>query len=275
MGVVSDFLDNALGRFGLSWTGSYSDYYDSKNEEENFNQESQERTINLQKNDVKIAILLNSRCVKEALPKNVWLRMSKIIEEKMTYFTFLPYQICDCSYIGENKAWTTYNMNNKHTLSLAISEINQHLANLHELEENDLIERVLPSDYHIDFNSICFDFGMISCVNDLPRSYLIYAPETKTGKHSQYPLIAFFNTILHSPEDNGGENYLGELYYSINGELSKAKIQCHKDGKFAEFNFSVLGRTFMISSIKTLGRNGMFTLYDCMWKFTDYIDFAD
>lgn len=227
-------------------------------------------------NPDRIAVLINSRFERENLSKQDRLKISQIIEEKMTHFVFLPYQICNCSYIGENKAWASYNLNNKRTLSLAINEINYHLETLSELEENDVISKIIPLDYHIPFSSICFDFAYPLHDGDLPRSYLIYAPETKTGKRSQYPIIAFFNTIKNGEHDNNGENYIGELFYAINGDLSKATIHCRKRGKFSEFNFSVVGRTFSITSIKTIGENEkLFTLYDCMWKYTDYIDFAD
>ena len=202
--------------------------------------------------------------------------MSQVIEEEMTYFPFLPYQICNCSYIGENKAWAAYNLNNKRTLSLAINEINYHLSTLHDLEQDNEVEKIIPSDYQINFKSICFDFGSVLHADDLPRSYLIYAPRTKTKKRPQYPLIAFFSTVRDSIKSFDEENYIGELYYSVNGELSKACIHCWKHGKFAEFNFSVVGRSFLISTIKAIGTDGkLFTLYDCMWKFTDYVDFLN
>ena len=256
-------LDNFLGRFGLSWSGSYEEYYVEPKEVKSAPPS-------------KIAILVNYRCEKDVLSKNDWLKMSQVIEEGMTYFPFLPYQICNCSYIGENKAWAAYNLNNKRTLSLAINEINYHLSTLHDLEQDNEIEKIIPSDYQINFNSICFDFGPVLHADDLPRSYLIYAPRTKTKKRNQYPLIAFFSTVRDSIKSFDEENYIGELYYSVNGELSKACIHCWKHGKFAEFNFSVVGRSFLISTIKTIGTDGkLFTLYDCMWKFTDYVDFLN
>ncbi len=160
---------------------------------------------------------------------------------------------------------------------MAINEINYHLSTLRELEpEQDAIPKIVPLDYNIKFGTICFDYSSVVRAGDFPRSYIVYAPKTKTGKRSQYPLIAFFNTIKNSENNNGGENYCGELYYSINGDLSKATVHCWKHRKFTEFNFSVVGRTFLISSIKTVDENGrMFSVYDCNWKFTDYADFSD
>lgn len=269
-------LDNFLGRFGLSWSGSYEEYYAEKPESNDSPAAYVEPKEVKSAPPSKIAILVNYRCEKDVLSKNDWLKMSQVIEEGMTYFSFLPYQICNCSYIGENKAWAAYNLNNKRTLSLAINEINYHLSTLHDLEQDNEIEKIIPSDYQINFNSICFDFGPVLHADDLPRSYLIYAPRTKTKKRNQYPLIAFFSTIRDSIKSFDEENYIGELYYSVNGELSKACIHCWKHGKFAEFNFSVVGRSFLISTIKTIGTDGkLFTLYDCMWKFTDYVDFLN
>ncbi len=224
----------------------------------------------------KIALLLKGRCIKENLSKQDWLKASSAIEYEMGNYVFMPFQVCNCFYIGEGKAWTSYNLNNKRALSLAINEINYHLSTLRELEpEQDAIPKIVPLDYNIKFGTICFDYSSVVRAGDFPRSYIVYAPKTKTGKRSQYPLIAFFNTIKNSENDNGGENYCGELYYSITGDLSKATVHCWKHGKFTEFNFSVVGRTFLISSIKTVDENGrMFSVYDCNWKFTDYADFS-
>ena len=269
-------LDNFLGRFGLSWSGNYEEYYAEEPEPRDSPAAYVEPKGVQSAPPSKIAILVNSRCEKDVLSKNDWLKMSQVIEEEMTYFPFLPYQICNCSYIGENKAWAAYNLNNKRTLSLAINEINYHLSTLHDLEQDNEVEKIIPSDYQINFKSICFDFGSVLHADDLPRSYLIYAPRTKTKKRPQYPLIAFFSTVRDSIKSFDEENYIGELYYSVNGELSKACIHCWKHGKFAEFNFSVVGRSFLISTIKAIGTDGkLFTLYDCMWKFTDYVDFLN
>lgn len=269
-------LDKFLNQFGLSWSGSYKDYYSEDTGAVASPRGPIDQSCNEYERPSKIAILVNSRCVKENLSKDANLSMSRLIEEEMTYFSFIPYQICNCAYIGEHKAWAMYNLNNKRTLSLAINEINYHLGTLHDLEEDSAIEKIIPADYQINFNSICFDYGLITSPEDLPRSYLIYAPKTKSGKKSQYPLIAFFNTSKYGIKSIHEENYIGELCYSVNGEMSKACIHCWKHGKFAEFNFSVVGRSFLISTIKTIGESGkLFTLYDCMWKFTDYIDFAD
>lgn len=221
------------------------------------------------KESEKIAILINSRITKENVSKETWKHMNKIIEEKMTYYRFLPYQICDCSYIGEGVAWAQYNLNNKRELQLAIYQINYFLAESKSLDE--MIAKVIPTDFHIAFETICFDGPY--CYG-LPRSYVLYQPETKNGKKSQYPLIAFFNTAKGT-ENYTDEFYSGELYYAINGDFAKAVVHCHKHGKFAEFTFSVIGRTFLISKIRTIGKDGkQFVLYDCIWALTDYIDFA-
>ena len=225
----------------------------------------------------KIPILLNSRCALAHMSKEDWITTNKIIEEKMSYFPMLHYQTGNCFYIGEGKAWSGYNLNCKKELNLAINEINYYLASVNELGKDvNVITKVLKETFCINFNKICFDWSDYSEAGDLPKSYLLYCPETASGKHSQYPLVAFFNTIKNSEHDNNGENYAGELYYSLTGELSKATVYCWKNGVFAEFKFSVIGRTFLISSIRTHDKNGkLFTLYDCIWKLTDYIDFCD
>lgn len=74
----------------------------------------------------KIALLLKGRCIKENLSKQDWLKASSAIEYEMGNYVFMPFQVCNCSYIGEGKAWTSYNLNNKRALSLAINEINYH-----------------------------------------------------------------------------------------------------------------------------------------------------
>lgn len=224
----------------------------------------------------KVAVLLTGRVVKENLSRRQQLQMEKIVVEKMLYYVALPYQICDCSYIGESKAWTGYNWNNKAVLRTSIDEINQFFATVKDIESG-MLKEIVPIDYHIDFNSICFEYRPSASSSSFPQSYILYVPETKAGKKSQYPLVAYFNTIANSPEDHGGENYAGELYYSITGEVAKATIHCRKRGRFAEFNFSVIGRTFMISTIRVLNQktHRLAPIYDCTWLLTDYMDFAD
>lgn len=229
-----------------------------------------------EKAEEKIAILLNTRVVKSNLNRQQQLHMSKVVIEKMLYYVALPYQICDCSYIGEVKAWALYNWNNKQVLKSAISEINDFLATVKDLE-GGMLEKIVPTDYCINFDSICFDYHRKASPSSLPQSYILYTPETKTRKKSQYPLVAFFNTISDSPDDHCGENYVGELYYAITGEVAKATVYCRKRGRFSEFNFSVIGRTFMISTIRMLNKKTgkVEPIYDCTWPLTDYIDFAD
>lgn len=233
-------------------------------------QQDKERTSEIEKyGKERIAILLNSRIYRENLSKEVWLKNSQAVEEKMMFFRYLPFQVCNCSYIGEGIAWTGYNFNNKKILQIAINQINYFLGDLKALDET--VPKIIPTDFYINFNSICFD-GPYSY--GLPRSYILYQPETKSGKRSQYPLIAFFNTAKGT-ERYIDEFYLGKLYYAINGDLSKATVHCHKHGKFAELIFSVVGRTFLISKINTLGQDRKpFTVYDCSWHFTDYADFS-
>lgn len=265
------FLDNVLGKFGLSWSGSYEEYYNQKEDSSvDLSLPPKAQTVGLtnEYSREKIALLISSRIYKENLPKEQWLHNSKAIEEKMNFFRFMPYQTCNCFYLGDGTAWTGYNGKNKNVLKLAINQINFFLEESKSLD--NVIHKTIPNDYYIDFSTIKFDepfsYG-------LPRSYLIYQPETKKQKLSQYPLIAFFNTC-DGTEDQFDESYMGELYYAINGDLAKAVIHCHKHGKFAEFLISVVGKTLLISKIKTLGKDGkLFTLYDCEWKFTNYKDF--
>lgn len=262
MGRLSNFFKTALEENRA--------YY----EQEKVGSEKEKTTVNHQSKmpQTKIAVLINSRVCKEELTKEQWKNASNLLEEEMSYFPCLPFQICNCSYIGEHTAWTTYNMTNQRCLQPAINEINYLLADVVNLD--DAVSKIIPTNYFIDFKSICFDYSEHVKYGDLPRSYMLYRPKTKAGKLSRYPLIAFFNTIRNSPEEKP-ENYIGELFYSVNGELCEAKLHCWKYGKFAEFEFSTIGRTFMISKIRTHGADGkLFLLYDCMWKFTDYIDFA-
>lgn len=271
MGILGKFLDN----FGLSWGGSYEEYYSNK--ENNSSSEGippikkpENTSVNLGASETKIPVLINSRISKESLPRERQIKANQAIEEKMTNYCRMPYQICNCSYIGEGTAWTGYNWNNRRTLELAINQINYFLEETKNLD--DVVSKAIPSDYHINFREIQFDEPYSSY--GLPRSYILYCPEGKNKKRPKFPLIAFFNTSAGNLSFDD-EFYIGELYYAVNGDLSRAVIQCHKHGKFAEYTLSVIGHTFLISKIKTVGANGkIFTLYDCMWELTNYIDFA-
>ena len=154
-GICMAILDKFLNQFGLSWSGSYKDYYSEDTGAVASPRGPIDQSCNEYERPSKIAILVNSRCVKENLSKDANLSMSRLIEKEMTYFSFIPYQICNCAYIGEHKAWAMYNLNNKRILSLAINEINYHLGTLHDLEEDSAIEKIIPADYQINFNSIC------------------------------------------------------------------------------------------------------------------------
>ena len=223
-------------------------------------------------NSVKIPVLFGSRVEKSFLSKKQKHQFSVLIEDEMKNFQCLPYQICNCSYIGEHVAWTTYNLTNKRCLQLAIEELNLHLKTIKDLD--DVVKRVIPTDYHIRFDEIFYEFTNCTSEDDLPRSYILYRPKTKNGKIAKYPLIAYFDTAKTVKNPNE-ENYCGELYYSVNGELCDARLHCWKHGIYSQIILGMVGRSFIIKKIKSHDKNGkLFTFYDCKWAFTDYIDFA-
>lgn len=273
-------LDKLLGSFGLSWSGDYSEYYRNKADNiavENAAMNPEVNPLTKSRSGDRLKILSNTLCTIEDMDNATRRNKEKYIEELMISCTALPYQIVSCHYIGDGKAWAMYNLNNKRTLSLAINEINFHLSTFSKLENDKETEammlKILPLKFHINFDNICFDYGEKPVAGQLPRSYILYSPKTKAGKWSQYPLIAYFNTIHDGSEDNNGENYAGELYYAISGDLARANVRCWNKAQYARFDFSVIGRSFGITTIKVLGKSGkLFNLYDRVQALTDYFD---
>lgn len=81
-------LDNFLGRFGLSWSGNYEEYYAEEPEPRDSPAAYVDPKGVQSAPPSKIAILVNSRCEKDVLSKNDWLKMSQVIEEEMTWLIF-------------------------------------------------------------------------------------------------------------------------------------------------------------------------------------------
>lgn len=223
-----------------------------------------------QQNTQRIAYLLNKRINLEILSKTEWKNKCEAIEHLMNCYQRLPYQICNCYYIGENRAYTLYNWNNKRTLELAINLINYHLSTVSSL---DISGNSVPTDYNILFNSICFDYAESAQPGDLPRSYIVYSPLTKSGKSSTIPLIAYFNTLA-GYSGNMTEYYMGEIHYFANGEIEKINLFCKKRNVGANFLLKYIGGVFSICSIEMIGKDGKpFVAYDFIDELSGYINY--
>lgn len=197
------------------------------------------------------------------LPTEERLQKEKLIFDRMSAFPFLPFNISFCNYISDWKAWSEYDASNIRALLPYVNTINSFLSDFQRLPrwnyfQKSLGQRRVPTDYRIVFSQIDFGFYSGAAYRDLPRSYLIFNPLTKTGKSSQYPLIAYFATHL-----NDNEFYRCELHFAVNGDLAKATLHCRKHDIFNCFDFAVIGQTFTVSRIT--GRdypNRKVVLYD-------------
>ena len=208
-----------LNQFGLSWSGSYKDYYSEDTVAVASSRGPIDQSCNEYERPSKIAILVNSRCVKENLSKEANLSMSRLIEEEMTYFSFIPYQICNCAYIGEHKAWAMYNLNNKRTLSLAINEINYHLGTLHDLEEDSAIEKPIAGLDKSQYGGFSTDEYTFDYENDesYPETLREKLYDKGLGKLYIMRNIPFWSDALEATPYHANINAGAAAFYRVEG----------------------------------------------------------
>lgn len=222
----------------------------------------------------RVKILHDKNITIEYATRRQRLEVGRVIEEKMLAYRNLPFQICNCEYFGDGCAIAAYNMNNKQILEAALNHLTCLYYEVYKKEK--YLRDIFQTQYNFEISKVNFDFPPIVSEFTLPQSYIVYYPETKSGKTSKYPLIAYFNTVIPDTVGFYDERYSGELYYAVNGDLSKAVIMCHKNGKHADITFSVVGCTLTVSKIKIFTTDYKWkVIYDCMHELTDYKDFAD
>ena len=202
---------------------------------------------------------------REVLTTSQKLSICQSIEEDMCRYRLLPYQICNCSFIDKQSAFAMFNLNNKQVLQIAIDEINSYMKDC--MSFPSAVKGILLCPPNIPFEKIVYDYRKNAVPGDKPMTYIIYQPKTKQGANSKYPLKVHFSTFY----DFSYNEFWGDLFYSVDGQVSKAVIYYYTERLTFVFRFGVIGRTFLIKDIDftntSTGKKGK--IYDVSWDFEE------
>lgn len=186
------------------------------------------------------------------------------IAQNMLAYSALPYQICTCRFMDDAKAWAMFNQTNVNALALAIEELNKLIANCDAA--NQAFRLLVPFVIRVPMHKLKFGYHKDATVGDLPISYFVYQPFTKTGRQTKYPLSVHFSTIGEYHEVLMDECH-GDLYYEKDGSITKAKLVYFYNDRCFVYTFGLVGRTFAITKVEipdyNTGKNAL--IYSCDW----------
>ena len=167
--------------------------------------------------------------------------VERITDDDMKQFTMIPFQLDRPMHkFNEDKAhpfaWIEFDECNESIAKKELEYINGHI------NESKLYCEIIPKDLKIPINQIMFHkyddaYGF---------SRLICNPYTLTGKTSKYPLSILFMTDLRKRRWT-----IGELFYGKDGSIMKGHVTIPYDGYHYEYQFSTVGRTLIVKTIKS------------------------
>ena len=229
-----NFIDKLLGVFGLSWTGSYEEYYKSKSENVCYKVPLYNSyTLKRPKKEKRII------CENDVYEKIVAESIQKRKENGAPQFTI--------GHIPMEAEWNSMLLNLHPACEIAWyagdggEAIPRYLIHPDNIETvyHDVSLLIEIANHFCESKNVHFRFPnvLISdflwrpefCVDEAFQSWrqcqMIPQPLTKAGKQPKYPLKIRLDT------KNARKNFWfqSELYYTRDGDLAKAKIWCLGD----------------------------------------------
>lgn len=141
------------------------------------------------------------------------------------------------------------------------------------IRESVLLSPLIPGDIHIMLDSLVFTEDK-SKDYYVPYTHLICNPYTATGKLSKHPVAISFVTQYSSFTEWVGDvgyprtrDYAdGTVWYSRDGEISKAHINIWKNYKGYFYDFKTVGKTFYLHKIRSTVKRDAHDLPDVIYK---------
>ena len=175
--------------------------------------------------------------------------------EGMEQFSMLPFAFVgrklNKDYHGHPQASIDLDRQNISAAKIELEKLNEFIARSHNLSE------LIPEEIKISIDDIVYK----PYKKEHGYSKLICTPYTATGKLSKYPLTFFFMTRLDGeptyrkkgtalipiPSNKSS----GKIVYAKDGQAATAKVSIWIDGVGFFYEFKTIGRTFLISKIKS------------------------
>lgn len=137
---------------------------------------------------------------------------------------------------------------------------------------------IIPFDINIMIDCLVFEKKKTDKGFLLPYTHLICNPYTSTGKLSKHPVAISFVTpyssfIEWTTGPNGptgitrtNDHASGTVWYSRDGEISKAKVSIWKNYEGYFYDFKTVGKTFYLHKIRSTVKRDAHDLPDVIYK---------
>lgn len=184
--------------------------------------------------------------------------VEEVSAEDMQQFTRIPYQWCGPiqKSISPNRHSFAYMDLDQQNQSIARQAL-QYIDSF--IQESHSLSKFIPKDICIPIDQMVYH--QYSAFYGYTR--LMCTPYTPTGKISKYPVSLSFTTRLDSDFD---ETH-GVLFYTVDGNISKANVNCWRK-KFGFFyEFKTIGRTFVLFRIKSTVKTTSNGLPDVIYSY--------
>lgn len=161
--------------------------------------------------------------------------------EDMQQFTLIPYHF-------NSQIHKEFSPNHHPQAYIDLDEENQAVAqqSLRYIDafirDSYKLSKIIPKSIHIPISKIMFE------PYDAGYGYsrLFCTPYTPTGKISKYPVSLFFCTRM----DSDTNSTHGKLFYSPNGNISKANVYCWRNRIGYFYEFKTIDKQFLLYQIK-------------------------
>lgn len=184
--------------------------------------------------------------------------VESVSTEDMQQFTRIPYHLCGPiqKSISPNHhpfAYMDLDQQNQAIARQSLQYMNSFIQTSHSLS------KYIPQNICIPIDQIVYH--QYSEYYGYTR--LMCMPYTPTGKISKYPISLSFTTRLDSDSD---ETH-GELFYTVNGNISKANVNCWRNKTGFFYEFKTIGRTFVLFRIKSTAKMASRGLPDVIYSY--------
>lgn len=170
------------------------------------------------------------------------------IIQQMLALPSLPFQICDCRFLDEFSAWAMFNQENVNALVPSIEKLNKLIAGCNAA--NQAFRLLVPHAIQIPAHKFNFGFHQNATVSNLPASYFIYQPLTKTGKQAKYPLSVCLSTSK-GYQENLNDECTADLHYLKDGTLGKAGVRYFYKNRCFNYHFGIVGGSLAVTKVET------------------------
>lgn len=184
----------------------------------------------------------------------------KITNEDMQQFEMLPFTFSEpvkCHQGAIDQYTEDLSPDDEFTVIRELAKLDVYIR------QSPSLSPLIPADINIMLDSLVFEKKKTDKGFLLPYTHLICNPYTSTGKLSKHPVaISFLTPDSSFTEWTEGPNgpvgitrtrdsATGKVWYSRDGEISKAKVSIWKNYEGYFYDFKTVGKTFYLHKIRS------------------------